>query len=456
MGWVRNFRRALLTKGGVHPPPNKQSATMKIFPGPNPETAIIPLRQHIGAPCEPMVEMHDNVMVGQKIGDSESYISAPVHSSVSGEVTGIINYPSQTGADVLSVQILTDRLNTVHPDIEPPGDPFEMSPQEIRSIIRDGGIVGLGGATFPTHVKLSPPSDKPIDLVIVNGAECEPYLSGDHRTMVERVSDVITGARIAARAVGAETIVVAIERNKPDAIQVMKLEGARYGIEVATLPTRYPQGAEKTLIKSVTGKEVPSGGLPMDVGVLVDNVGTVTAIYDLFERGMPLVERVLTVGGDGLAGHANLRVRIGTLVRDVIDYCGGLVGEPGKLIIGGPMMGLSQYTTAIPVTKGTSGILALRGETVFTKEPSHFVCIRCGRCVRRCPMNLMPYLLGSYSDAGMWEELGDLNIDDCVECGCCAYICPTKNPLVQLIKVGKEGLARQKKKMEALQEQEAD
>ena len=450
MGWVKNLRRELFTRGGVHPPSNKIAATMKIFPGPYPETVIIPLQQHIGATCEPLVEIHDRVLIGQRIGDSEAYVSAPVHSSVSGEVTGIVKYPHPTGSDVLSVQILSDGLNEVHPGVVSPGDPMEMTPQEIRKVIRGGGMVGLGGATFPTHVKLAPPEGKTIDMVIINGAECEPYLTGDHRMMVERGDDIIAGARIIERAVGARQIVVAIERNKPDAINVMKTIGSPYGIEVAVLPARYPMGAEKTLIKGIIGREVPSGGLPMDVGVVVDNVGTAAAIFDLFDTGMPVVDRVLTVAGDGVAGHANLRIKLGTLVRDVIDFCGGMVGEYGKLIMGGPMMGLAQYTAAVPVTKGTSGIVVLRGETVWRQEPAHFVCIRCGLCVRRCPMNLMPYLMGSYSDAGMWEELESLSIEDCVECGCCAYKCPTKNPLVQLIKVGKEGLARQQQKMEAL------
>lgn len=450
MRWYKNLKRELLTKGGVHPPSNKIAATMKIFPGPNPESVVIPLQQHIGALCEPTVELHDRVTVGQKIGDSEAYVSAPVHSSVSGEVTGILSYPHPTGTEVLSIQIVSDGLGEIHPDIKPPGDPFGMPPEQIRQLVREAGMVGLGGATFPTHVKLAPPRDKPIDTVILNGAECEPYLTGDHRLMIERTEPILKGGLIIKRAVGAQDVVIAIERNKHDAITTMRSVGHDLGIKVAVLPARYPQGAEKTLVKGIIGKEVPSGGLPMDVGVIVSNVGTAAAIFDAFDTGMPLVERVLTAAGDGLAGHANLRVKLGTRISDVIEFCGGLVGEKGKLVLGGPMMGLAQHTTSVPVIKGTSGIIALRGETVWQQEPSHFVCIRCGRCVRRCPMNLMPYLLGSYSDAGIWEELESLNIEDCVECGCCAYKCPTKNPLVQLIKVGKEGMARQKKRVGAL------
>jgi electron transport complex protein RnfC len=456
MGWLQDKKRALLVKGGVHPPTNKLAAQMKIFPGPNPEIVVIPLEQHVGAPCEPVVDLHDHVLVGQKIGDSEAYISAPIHSSVSGEVTGIRKYPHPSGHDVLSLQIVSDKLNRPAPGLKPASHPMELDPQEIRTRIHEGGIVGLGGGVFPTHVKLAPPADKPIEVVIVNGAECEPYLTGDYRLMLERGPDVIKGARIIKNALGAERIVVAIEHINPAAIEAMREAGEEDGVEVAILPCRYPQGSEKTLIKSVMGREVPCGGLPMDVGAMVDNVATCVAIYDLFYTGMPLVDRVVTVAGDGVAGHANLRVKFGTMVREVVEFCGGTVGEPGKVILGGPMMGIAQYSTAVPVTKSTSGILLLRGETFFRQEPVHFVCIRCGRCVRRCPMNLMPYLIGSYADRDMWDELERLNVEDCIECGCCAYICPTKTPLVQLIKVGKEGYRRRKRKMDALQEAEEE
>lgn len=451
MSWIGNLSRALLTKGGVHPPENKTTSAMKIFPGPNPEVVVIPLIQHIGAPCRPIVDVHDEVLAGQKIGDSPSYVSAPVHSSVSGEVTGIIEHPHPNGTDVVSIQILSDRLCRRSENIELPPDPMKMERSEILKVIREGGIVGLGGATFPTHVKLNPPKGKKIELLIINGAECEPYLTADDRLMVERPEDIIKGALIIKRAVGAEKVMVGIEYNKPDAMRLMQEYGADFGIEVLPLPRKYPTGAEKGLTKVATGREVPCGGLPHDVGVIVQNVATAAAISDLFYEGIPLTERVLTVAGDGIMGHANLRVKIGTLVEDVIDYCGGFSGERGKLILGGPMMGIAQYTASVPVIKGTNGIIGLRKETASAQEPSRFVCIRCGRCVRRCPMNLMPYLMGTYSDAGLWEKLEGLNIDDCMECGCCAYICPTKNHLVQLIKLGKEELGRRKEKFKAVE-----
>lgn len=451
MGIVENVRSRVLARGGVHPETHKDTANMMVFPGPNPEQVVIPLLQHVGAVCEPTVDVHDLVLVGQKIGDSEEYISVPVHSSVSGEVTGIVNYTHPIGHDVLAVQILSDGRNTVSPEVKPPGDPLQMTPEAIRKVIREGGIVGMGGAAFPTHVKLAPSSGKPIKSVIINGAECEPYITGDHRLMIERSADIIRGALIIKRAVGADQIFVAIESNKPDAVQRMRAAGREAGAQVVVLPVRYPMGAEKILIYAVTGRQVPSRGLPRDVGVEVSNVGTAVAIIDLFSKGMPLVDRVVTVSGDGVAGHANLRVRLGTLARDVIDFCGGMVGEKGKLIIGGPMTGLAQYTANVPVVKGTSAIIVLRHEALFRREPANFTCIRCGRCVRDCPMNLMPYAIGAYADAGMWDHLEHLNVEDCMECGCCSYVCPTKTPLVQLIKVGKEGLARRKKKMEALE-----
>ncbi|MDD5748827.1 MAG: electron transport complex subunit RsxC [Actinomycetota bacterium] len=454
MNIAKKFRRRYLVKGGIHPAPMKSTASFVIAPGPAPDGVIIPLTQHVGAQCEPIVEVGERVLVGQKIGDSGEFLSAPVHSSISGEVTGFVRHPHPYGHEVLSIQIASDGKFELSPGVEPKGDPFEMSPEEIRKIIREGGIVGLGGATFPTHVKISPVQGKQIDTLILNGAECEPYLTGDHRLLLEKTREVIQGGLILKRAVNAREVVVAIESNKKDAIEMAQEVGGELGVEVISLPSRYPMGAEKTLIKTVLGREVPSGGLPMDVGALVDNIGTCYAIHELFYKGMPLVERVLTVQGDGIAGHANLRVRIGTLVHDVVEFCGGMVGKPGKLIIGGPMMGLAQHTTSVPVIKGTTGIIVFRGETFFSREPAHFVCIRCGRCVRRCPMNLMPYAFGAFADMSMWQKLDECHIDDCVECGCCAYVCPTKNPLVQLVKVGKEGVVRYRKKMGSYQEED--
>ncbi len=451
MSWTRKVKHAFFVKGGVHPPSLKRTSSMKVVPGPDPGFVVIPMEQHVGASCEPTVEVGQQVLVGQKVGDSSAYVSAPVHSSVSGEVEAVGLFPHVIGRDVLAVKIASDGLSTPVERLEATSDPLDLEPDEVRRRVREAGIVGLGGAAFPTHVKLSPPADKPIDTVILNGSECEPYLTGDFRLMVERPEVVVRGGLVIAGTVGAERVLIGIEHNRREAIAAVCAAAGPLGVEVVELPCRYPTGAEKTLIESVTGKEVPSGGLPLDVGILVSNVGTSAAVHDCLTTGMPLVERILTVDGDGVAGRANLRVRVGTTVRDIIDYCGGFVGEPGKVLIGGPMMGLAQYTTEVPVMKNTNGVIVFRKATIFRDEPEHFTCIRCGRCVRRCPMNLMPYLIGAYADSGMWEQLESLNIDDCVECGSCAYICPTKNSLVQLIKVGKGGLKHQKARMEALQ-----
>jgi Na+-translocating ferredoxin:NAD+ oxidoreductase subunit C len=456
MGWTQSVSRAFFVKGGVHPPSMKKTQSMKVVRGPSPDFVVIPMEQSIGAACEPTVEVGQKVLRGQKIGDSSAYVSVPVHSSVSGEVESIGLFPHPIGSDMLAVKIVSDGQFTTIEDLDPVAEPLELAPDEIRKRVRDAGIVGMGGAAFPTHIKLNPPDDKQIDTIILNGAECEPYLSGDNRTMIERAEAVITGGLIIARAVGAPKVVVGIEHSRDDALWVMREAGRKLGVEVVEVPCRYPTGAEKTLIKSVMGKEVPCGGLPIDVGVIVNNVATCAAVYDCLATGMPLVDRVLTVAGDGVAGRANLLVRVGTRIGDVIDFCGGFAGEPGKILIGGPMMGLAQYTTEVPVLKNTNGVIVLRADSAFKGEPEHFTCIRCGRCVRRCPMNLMPYLMGAYADAGMWEHLEPLNIDDCVECGSCAYICPTKNSLVQLLKVGKGGLQRRKAKMEALEAKHAE
>lgn len=452
-GFFQGLFKRIAGPGGVHPPGHKETSDLPIAPGPEPGTVVIPLQQHLGAICDPMVEVGDLVTVGQKIGESRQYVSAPVHSSISGEVTGIQSLPHPSGRDVLSIQVLSDGRMERAPGLKPADEPLAMDPHEIRGWVRDGGIVGMGGAGFPTAVKLAPPPEKPIDTVIVNGAECEPYLTGDYRQMVERGPEVILGARVIQKAVGARRLVVAIERTNPGAIAAMKQaarldesRGAR--IEVVSLPALYPQGAEKTLVFTVTGLQVPPGGLPMDAGVIVDNVSTCAAVYDFFWNGMPLVERVVTVAGDGVARPMNLRVRIGTSVKDVIDFCGGTVGRTAKVILGGPMMGLAQYTPDVPVTKVTGGILVLTEESVIRDEPTHFECIRCGRCVKHCPMNLLPYLMGSYADKAMWDELEALGVTECVECGSCAYICPAKNPLVQLMKVGKRGVERRRKKLE--------
>ncbi|RJP31568.1 MAG: electron transport complex subunit RsxC [Actinobacteria bacterium] len=437
-------------RGGVHPPGNKDfSADAAIRELAAPSTIIIPMHQHIGAPCTPRVKKGDEVYVGTVIGDSDSYVSAPVHSSVSGVVIQVAPQAHPTGGEVLAVLIDNDGEYLGDPSLAVPGPWEDMEADEIRQGVRDAGMVGLGGAAFPTHVKLSPPREHPIDTVILNGAECEPFLTSDYRLMLEQPEAVLEGLRIIMRAAGAARGIVAIEDNKPQALKVMAMANRGGGIEVTPVATRYPQGAEKVLIASLLGREVPSGGLPMHVGVVVNNAGTAHAIARYFSTGMPLVERVVTVTGSVVREPSNLMVRIGTSFSAAIEACGWFTEPPGKVLMGGPMMGLAQYTLDVPVIKGTSGILALsRGETEYS-IPSEPVCIRCGRCVDACPMGLIPTYLASYAYSEKWDAAARLNIEDCFECGCCTYSCPTKNPLVQLIKTGKKELARRKKRLES-------
>jgi electron transport complex protein RnfC len=344
------------------------------------------------------------------------------------------------------VEIESDGEDAWTNHLKPHEDYLDLSPEALKEIIRDMGLVGMGGAAFPTHVKLSPPKEKPIDTFIINGAECEPYLTADHRLMLEEPESIIAGARIAMRSLGVNRGIIAIESNKPDAIEkMMALAEDIPELEVVALRVRYPQGAEKQLIKTLLNREVPfSGGLPMDVGVIVHNVGTLSAIYKAVRFGIPLIERVTTVTGSGVREPKNLRARIGTPIKALIEACGGFSAEVGKVIIGGPMMGVSQYSLEIPVVKGTSGILAQPLSEV--EEGIAHTCIRCGSCIRACPSQLMPTILAAFAQRDMFDEAERYNAIDCIECGCCNYVCPARIPLVQLLRYAKaEILARRKK-----------
>jgi electron transport complex protein RnfC len=433
-------------KGGIHPDYRKElTASLAITSLPIPGRVVIPLQQHIGAPCEVLVQVGDTVKVGQKIGESKGFVSAPVHASISGKVTAIGPYNHPLGRPVEAVTIESDGIDSWAGDLKLPGDLDSLSADELRALIREAGIVGLGGATFPAHVKLAPPADKPIDLVIINGAECEPYLTADHRLMLEKPEEIVFGLKVMMKILGASSGVIGIEDNKPDALRVMRqaVEGEA-NIRVAALHTKYPQGAEKMLIYAIARRKVPSGGLPMDVGVVNHNVGTAVAIAGAVKEGKPLIERVVTVTGEGVARPANLLIRIGTLVSDVLKACGGLKEETRKLIIGGPMMGLAQITDDIPVIKGTSGILALTDPDVdlFESRP----CIKCGKCVAACPINLVPTFIAQAYEHGMLERAEKLHAADCIECGCCAYICPSRIPLTQLIRLAKAEILEKRRK----------
>ncbi len=424
-------------KGGVHPSYNKDATYAKpIRPMPSPGKVVIPLHQHTGAPCEPIVKVGDEVKVGQKIGDSKAHLTSPIHASVSGKVKAVAKHPQSSGVDGLSIVIESDGLDTPDETIKPRDNADNLTPDELIGIIREAGIVGLGGAAFPTYFKLTPPAGKTFDTLLLNGAECEPYLSADHRLMVERPADVVAGARLLMKTIGVERAVIGIENNKPDAISALRevAEGDdRIGI--VPLGVKYPQGAEKQLISAILGREVPSGGLPVDVGVVVNNVGTAVAVKEAVLDGMPLTRRVVTIAGSCVKEPGNLMVPIGTLVNDIIEACGGLRIPPKKAIIGGPMMGIAQYTTEIPVTKGTSGILLLSDKEVVLDDV--LPCIRCGKCVETCPMNLMPIWIAGYAEASRFDDSERLGALDCIECGCCSFICPSRRRLVQGIRLAK-------------------
>lgn len=432
-------------RGGVHPPHFKEpTARLSIEKAAEPKIVTIPLRQHIGAPCEPIVKPGDNVKVGQKIGEASAFVSAPIHSSVSGVVREVKEKLTPSG-EVKCVVIESDGLNELHESVVSKGDIESLSAEEIKNIIKEAGIVGMGGAGFPTHVKLSPPPDIKIDTIILNGAECEPYLTADHRLMLENPQDIIYGLKAMMKATSVEKAYIGIEDNKPDAIASMK-EAAKdeEGINIVGLKTKYPQGAEKQLIYACTQREVPSGGLPMAVGVIVNNVGTSAAIANAIKNGMPLVERICTITGKGIKEPKNLLIKVGTNFKEIIDQCGGYNGTPGKIIMGGPMMGISQHTDEIPSTKTTSGILVFSPEEA--KLPKPRPCIKCGKCVEICPAFLQPVYISAYSLNNMHENAEKYNALDCIECGSCSFICPSKRPLLQSIRVAKREILAKKRK----------
>jgi electron transport complex protein RnfC len=444
---VKKMSLNLLTfKGGVHPPHNKHKTEgLVLKKAMVPDLVIIPLQQHIGAPCEPVVKIGDEVKLGQKVGEPKGFVGAPVHASVSGKVTAIEKRPHPGGGLVPSVIIESDGLDTLDENVKPIGKLEDLTSDQIKNIMREAGLVGMGGAAFPTQVKFSPPPDKRIDTVILNGAECEPYLTSDHRLMVERPKDVVRGIKAMMKAVNVDKGYIAIEENKPDALKaVAEAAEGEESIKVVTLKAKYPQGAEKQLIKACTGREVPSGGLPMDSGVIVNNVGTAAALAVAIDTGLPLIERIVTITGSGIKEPQNLIVRIGTPFADVIEQCGGLEENIGKIIQGGPMMGITQYTVEVPVIKGTSGILILKEEDLGLAP--ELPCIKCGKCVDACPIGLMPTKLDGFASKGMLQEAEEYNAVDCIECGSCSFVCPAKRPLVERIRLIKADILAERRK----------
>ena len=415
--------------GGVHPRENKWYACDKeiqLFP--EPDILVIPMQQHIGAPCKPLVKKGDLVTVGQKIGDNQG-LCVPVHASVSGKVKAVEARPHTNGSRVMSVVIENDHKGTVCPDCKPRTEEEVqmLSPEELIAIIREGGIVGMGGATFPTHVKLSGGIGK-VDTVIVNAGECEPYITSDDRLCREMPEELISGLKVIMQILGLKEGHIGIEDNKPEAISALKAHlGKDDGITVDVLPAKYPQGAEKQLIYAITGREVPSGGLPAAVGCAVFNAATCKAIHDVVYNGMPLVKRIVTVSGDISMDAKNLLVPIGTSFIDLMD-CAGFSENPYKVLSGGPMMGAAQYDLTATVIKGVNAITMLGKANNFFVEDSR--CLRCGKCIAVCPMKLMPVLMYKAMQSGDIQEMKDSNLMDCIECGSCAYICPACVPLV--------------------------
>ena len=421
--------------GGVHPSERKEFTEhlpLKKFP--DPEVVVIPLSMHAGAPAEPVVQVGDTVKVGQKIGEAAAFISSPVHSSVSGTVTAIETRRHATRGECLSVVIQSDGKNTLHESVQPHKALEDLTPDEIVDIVREAGIVGMGGAGFPTAVKLKPA--KPVDTVLLNGCECEPLLTADHRVLLEYADDVIYGLKAMIKTVGAEKGIIVIEDNKQDAIELMEDKTADCeNIEVVAAKTKYPQGAEKMLIKRVLKRQVPSGGLPADVGCVVANVSTTKAISDAIQKGMPLIERVVTMTGERLKNPGNYIVKIGTSTKELIDYCGGITGGDVTIKAGGPMMGFDLSDPDVPIMKGSNGIIAV--DTDHTAEQP---CIKCGRCVDVCPMELSPLYFSKYADEENWQGMKEKNVMDCIECRSCEYICSSKIPLVTKIKAGKNAV----------------
>ena len=415
--------------GGVHPNENKWYARDKeiqLFP--EPDVLVIPMQQHIGAPCKPLVKKGDLVTVGQKIGDNQG-LCVPVHASVSGKVKAVEPRPHTNGSRVMSVVIENDHKGTLCEEIKPRTEEEvnALSNEELISIIREGGVVGMGGATFPTHVKLSGGIGK-VDTVIVNAGECEPYITSDDRLCREMPEELISGLKIIMRIFGLKEGHIGIEDNKPEAVQCLKANiSAEDGIIIDVLPAKYPQGAEKQLIYAVTGREVPSGGLPAAVGCAVFNAATCKAIHDVVYNGMPLVKRIVTVSGDIAMDAKNLWVPIGTTFIDLMD-CVGFCENPYKVLSGGPMMGATQYDLTATVIKGVNAITMLGKKNRFSVEDSR--CLRCGKCIDACPMKLMPVLMYKAMQSNDIQEMMDSNLMDCIECGCCAYTCPASVPLV--------------------------
>jgi len=429
---------------GVHPPEMKDAtAALPIRRMPYPDEVVLPLRQHAGKPAKLVVRRGDEVIRGDVLAEADGFVSAPVHASATGRVEEIGLWPHPDGSMDTAVRIRVEKYSpqVTRPRMVPRWE--HLNAEQIVAAVQAGGVVGLGGAAFPTHVKLAPPRDFKVETIILNGAECEPYLTTDHRIMVEHPDRVHLGARIMMRALGARKIVIGVERNKPDAIAALEaLRPTDIDVTILPLTVKYPQGAEKMLIQAVTGLEVPSGQLPVSLGVIVQNVGSAASIGEIFETGLPLLERIVTVTGNGIARPANLIVPIGTKLRDLVEACGGLTDDAAEIVFGGPMMGVAQSNLDVPIVKGTTGVVVLSMKDVNLS--SAYPCIRCGSCLDACPVFLNPSMLADLARKGRYEEMEEANLLDCMLCGSCSFVCPSKIPLSQLFQASKVALKKRK------------
>ena len=427
------------THGGAHVPHHKNTAQLETRIMPPPAVVTLPMTQHIGAPCTPTVKKGDHVYVGTKVADSTAYVSAPIHASVSGTVKEIAKVMMPGGQMVDAVVIESDGLMERDPAIQPPEE--IKTKQQLANAARESGLVGLGGAGFPAHVKLNVPEDKNIDTLIVNVAECEPYITSDHREALENGKNVLHGVYKIKEILGVHRVLIAIEDNKPDAIEALRKIAddpkmdPNDEVRVLPLQARYPQGAEKVLVQACTGRKVPAGGLPADVGCLVMNIASVSFLASYMKTGMPLTLKRVTVDGSAVTNPQNVIVPIGTKIAELMEFCGGYKEEPEKIIMGGPMMGVAVTSDELPILKQNNGILAFGAKEAHLMEPTD--CIRCGRCVAACPMHLLPTKLEKYAERKDVEMLKQLDILSCMECGCCSYSCPAGRRLVQAIRLGK-------------------
>ena len=429
---------------GVHPPELKElTEGVRVRRLPFPDEVVLPLSQHTGKPAKPIVRVGDRVERGDMVAEADGWVSSPVHASAAGTVAAIELWPHPTGAFQEAIRIAVAPYHAQVPRKRIVPDWHGLSREQLVEAVRHAGVVGLGGAAFPTHVKLVPPKDATIDTVVINGCECEPYLTTDHRTMVEYPDRVHLGTRLMMTTLGVDRAMIGVENNKPDAIARLQAtipEDLRGKVTVHGLTVKYPQGAEKMLIKSLLNREVPSGRLPMHVGVVVHNVASVATIAEVFETGLPLVERIITVTGPGVRRPSNLIVPVGTKTRDLVDACGGLTERAREIVFGGPMMGAAQASLDVPVLKGTSGVIVLTDAEV---KPQHsYPCIRCGHCLDACPVFLNPQILGQFALYERYDEMNDHHLQDCMLCGCCGYTCPSNIPLTQLFALAKAQLRK--------------